>query len=79
MPINMCEATHEECFYQLERCEFALTTMMAEIKELFGALDDDTKEWPEEADFMLNDIADAIGEADDKVCEIVSQIRQYFD
>ena len=79
MPINMCEATHEECFYQLERCEFALTTMMAEIKELFGALDDDTKEWPEEADFMLNDIADTIGDADDKVCEIVSQIRQYFD
>lgn len=79
MPINMCEATHEECFYQLERCEFALTTMMAEIKELFGALDDDTKEWPEDASFMLEEMADAIGDADDKTSEIVAQIKRCID
>lgn len=79
MPINMTEATHEQLFYQLERCYFALSTMTVEIRELMFALDDESKEWPEDADIMLEEVANAIGDADDKSCIIVGQIRQYIN
>ena len=75
----MPEKTYEELTYQLERCVFALSTMMTECKYLMTALDDESKEWPEDADIMLEEMADAIGEADDKSCEIVAQIKRYID
>ena len=79
MPINMTEAAQEELCYQLERCTFALTTMLNDVNNLFANLSNDSVEWPEDASFMLEEMADAIGDADDKVCEIVGQIRQYID
>ena len=82
MPINMDEKTHEELCYQLERCDFALTTMVTDIKYLWDALNTESAnhgEWPEEADIMLEEMANAIGTADDKVCEIVTQIKRYID
>ncbi len=75
----MPEETKEELGYQLERCFFALSTMMTECRYLMTALDDDAREWPEDADMMLSDLADAIGEADDKSCVIVDQIKRYID
>ena len=81
----MPEIIFEELFYQLERCNFALTTMLKDVGDITDKLNhayccgDAYTDWPEDADIMLNDMADAIGEADDKVCEIVSQIRQYID
>lgn len=81
----MPEETFAELVYQLERCEFALTTMLKETQELYEKLSraycygDAYTNWPENAEDMLEEMADAIGDADDKVCEIVGQIRQYID
>ena len=81
----MPEETYEQLHYQLERCEFALTTMLQEVQDLTAKLSygycygNAYSDWPEDADIMLQEMADAIGDADDKVCEIVGQIRRYID
>jgi len=81
----MSDKTYEELSYQLERCEFSLTTMLKETQELREKLShaycygDAYTNWPENAEDMLSDLADAIGIADDKSCEIVTQIKQYID
>lgn len=81
----MPEKVHEQLHYQLERCEFALTTMLHDVQELMEKLSraycygDAYTDWPEDADIMLQEMADAIGDADDKTCEIVSQIKRYID
>lgn len=81
----MPNKTYEELTYQLERCEFALTTMLKEVQELYAKLSraycygDAYTNWPENAEDMLSDLADIIGKADDKSYEIVTQIRQSID
>lgn len=81
----MPEETFAELVYQLERCEFALTTMLKEVHELQAKLShaycygDAYTNWPENAEDMLSDMADAIGEADNKTCEIVAQIKRCID
>lgn len=80
----MPEETFAELVYQLERCEFALTTMLKDVQELMeklthAYLGDAYVDWPEDADIMLEEMADAIGDADDKCCEIVAQIKRYID
>lgn len=81
----MPEKIYEELFYQLERCNFALTTMLKDVGDITDKLShaycygDAYTDWPEDADIMLEEMANAIGEADDKVYKIVTQIRQYID
>lgn len=81
----MPNKTYEELTYQLERCEFALTTMLKEVHELQAKLShaycygDAYTNWPENAEDILSDLADAIGEADDKSYEIVAQIKRCID
>lgn len=81
----MPEETFAELVYQLERCEFALTTMLKETQELYEKLShaycygDAYTNWPENAEDMLSDMADAIGEADNKTFEIVAQIKRCID
>lgn len=80
----MPEKTHEQLHYQLERCEFALTTMLKDVQDLMeklthAYLGDAYVDWPEDADIMLEEMADAIGDADDKTYEIVTQIRQCIE
>lgn len=81
----MPEETYEQLHYQLERCEFALTTMLQEVQDFTAKLSygycygNAYSDWPEDADIMLEEMANAIGDADDKCCEIVAQIKRYID
>lgn len=58
----MEETVREQLTYQLESIMAKLWDMVKSTERLMIKLDDDSREWPEEADIMLDELDNATGD-----------------
>lgn len=72
----MQEAVKEQLTYQLESIMYKLWDMVKSTERLMIRLDDDSKEWPEEADVMLEELDNAAGDLEDIWYTIVPEINR---
>lgn len=73
----MDEAVKEQLTYQLDSIMHKLWDMVKSTERLMIRLDDDSKEWPEEADIMLEELDNAAGDLEDIWYTIVPEIARY--
>lgn len=73
----MQESVKEQLTYQLESIMYKLWDMVKSTERLMIRLDDDSKEWPEEADVMLEELDNAAGDLEDIWYTIVPEINRY--
>lgn len=73
----MDEAVKEQLTYQLDSIMYKLWDMVKSTERLMIRLDDDSKEWPEEADIMLEELDNAAGDLEDIWYTIVPEIARY--
>lgn len=61
----MEEAVREQLSCQLESIMYKLWDMVKSTERLMIKLDDDSREWPEDADVMLDELDNATGDLED--------------
>lgn len=74
----MPEEAKEQLSYQFDSIRFKLEGMLKDLSTLGAKLAYSDGDWPEDADIMLEEADDAVGDALDKWCEIFGQIMQYL-
>lgn len=74
----MREEVREQLTYKIESVRSKLGEMLKDLSTLDAKLSDDESDWPEDADIMLEEADNAVGDALDKWCEIFGQIMQYL-
>lgn len=72
----MEDAVKEQLTYSLDNIMHYLWDMVKGTERLMIRLDDDTKEWPEEADIMLEELDTAAMELSDLWYTIVPEIER---
>lgn len=73
----MDEAVKEQLSYKLDDIMHYLWDMVKGTERLMIRLDDDTKEWPEDADIMLEELGNAAGDLSDLWYTITPNIERY--